>query len=97
MGQGRLDEAKVIFKPLLQKRGDVAEIHFNYALLLKQKKQWQGALSSLEQASALRPTMVTAWYHLADTHIRLSNTDEAVKHFKKTLEIDPSFTRAYLG
>jgi cytochrome c-type biogenesis protein CcmH/NrfG len=41
--------------------------------------------------------MALAWYHLAEVSLQLKQVDKALIQYQRTLEIDPSISRAYLG
>jgi tetratricopeptide (TPR) repeat protein len=47
------------------------------------------ALKELQKARLLEENDPTVWEHLGDTWLKLGNMDEASKHWKKALELDP--------
>ncbi len=55
------------------------------------------ALTDLEQAIALRPNQVAAWYYRGLALESLDRRSDAEAAYQRTLEIDPRFTRAYLA
>jgi Flp pilus assembly protein TadD len=51
------------------------------------------ALNELQKARAFFGDDSTVWEHLGDTWLKLGNMDEASKHWKKALELDPESQR----
>ncbi|MCC7300305.1 MAG: tetratricopeptide repeat protein [Verrucomicrobia bacterium] len=51
------------------------------------------ALTELQKAKSIVQNDSTVWEHLGDTYLKLNNRDEASKHWKKALELDPDSQR----
>jgi tetratricopeptide (TPR) repeat protein len=51
------------------------------------------ALKELKKASLVTEDDSTVWEHLGDTYLKLGNLDEASKHWKKALDLDPESQR----
>lgn len=51
------------------------------------------ALKELQKASMATEDDSTVWEHLGDTYLKLGNLDEASKHWKKALTLDPESQR----
>lgn len=97
MGQGLKAQAQAIFKPLIEKRPDIAEIQFNYALLLRSIGEDDQALIHIENAIGLRQSFTLAWLYRAQIVQKQRKFALAVKYYQKALAIDPLLSRGYLG
>ncbi|MCC7300202.1 MAG: tetratricopeptide repeat protein, partial [Verrucomicrobia bacterium] len=51
------------------------------------------ALAELQKAKSIVQNDSTVWEHLGDTYLKLNDRDEASKHWKKALELDPESQR----
>ncbi len=51
------------------------------------------ALKELQKASVFVADDPSVWEHLGDTYLKLGNRDEASRHWKKALELDPESHR----
>ncbi|WP_111976855.1 tetratricopeptide repeat protein [Algibacillus agarilyticus] len=96
IGLNKLDEAMAIFEPLVAQQPKVAEIQFNFALLLYAKQNYHLAKDYLAKTLKLRDTMPQAWFYQGLVNIHLNNKQAAINDFISVLAIDPSYTRAYL-
>ncbi len=76
---------------------ELPEAHYNLAVLLKAQGELEKAESHLLWALALRPNMSVAWHYLGLVAEQDGRHAEARAHFRRALEIDPGFGRAYLG
>jgi tetratricopeptide (TPR) repeat protein len=55
--------------------------------------RYDAALNELKKASVFVGDDPSVWEHLGDTYLKLGNLDEASKHWKKALELDPGSKR----
>ncbi len=55
--------------------------------------RYAAALNELQKASAFVGEDPAVWEHLGDTYLKLGNLDEAFKHWKKALELEPDSQR----
>lgn len=57
-----------------------------------QQGRYAEALTELLKAQSAIQNDAEVWEHLGDTYLKLGNLDEASKHWKKALELDPDST-----
>lgn len=55
--------------------------------------RYAAALNELQKAGAVVGDDPSVWEHLGDTYLKLGNLDEASRHWKKALELEPSSQR----
>jgi Flp pilus assembly protein TadD len=68
---------------------------YDSAVDLKDKGDREGAISRLEDAIALDPKFTIAHGMLAKLFADLAQTDEAIAHAKKVVELEPDDTFSY--
>lgn len=89
------DTAESAFKRALELNPDYALTHHYYALHLLARRRFDDALSHMLQAQRLDPlsliinTCVGVAYYFRRDH------DAAIRHYQKTLEMDPNFVLAH--
>lgn len=70
------------------------ETQYNLGLRLEARGEAAEAATWFERALAGRPNQVLAWLHLGAVR---GNTDGAITAYRRALEIDPTFARAYVA
>jgi tetratricopeptide (TPR) repeat protein len=55
------------------------------------------AVSAYKEAVRVAPKMASAHQNLANVYVDMGNFQQAIMHYKKALEIDPTFERAQRG
>jgi Tfp pilus assembly protein PilF len=68
---------------------------YDQAVDLKDKGDREGAVSRLEDAIAIDPKFTIAHGMLAKLFADLAQTDEAIAHAKKVVELEPDDTFSY--
>lgn len=96
-GQGKLDEAIDLTRRALAQGSERVEGEYNLGRLLTAKGNTQEAQAHLGAAVAARPTLFAGWFHLGEIWAAEGRLREAADCYRRTLEIDPTFTNAYLG
>jgi tetratricopeptide (TPR) repeat protein len=74
---------------------DNAAIRLNIALAYKDKESFSLAIDSLEKAIALKPKFPQAHFEIALLYLKEKNVDEAIKHFKSVIIMEPNGKRAH--
>jgi Flp pilus assembly protein TadD len=97
LARQELDAADVEFQKVLKATPQGPEVNYNYGLLLIGKDNYAEAITYLETAVKARHNMILAWYYLGYCHGKLGNLNEAFVSYRKTLQIEPTHTRAYIG
>jgi tetratricopeptide (TPR) repeat protein len=89
----KFNEAIAEWKTAVQVR-DNAAIRLNIALAYKDKESFSLAINSLEKAIALKPKFPQAHFEIALLYLKEKNLDEAKKHFKSVIIMEPNGKRA---
>jgi len=82
-GEGKLEEAAVVFQELLTKYPDIAEVHYNLGLLRVRQESWSAAIESLEKAVELQPEHGAAALALAGAYEQSGRGDEAAARIER--------------
>ena len=85
---GRLDEAEQQYRVCLELNPDIAEMHYNYGILLRARGQPEQAIVAFERALDINPSYADADSNLAVLLAGLDQGSRATTHLRKTLEID---------
>jgi tetratricopeptide (TPR) repeat protein len=65
--------------------------------VLRAQGKWDEAVTTLTRSTALDPRGRTAAYRLAETHLWMRNYPEALRHFDRSISLEPEIVDAYLG
>ncbi len=68
---------------------------YDEAVDLKDKEDHAGAIAKLEEAVALDPAFAIGHGLLAKLYVDLAETDKAIWHAKKVVELEPDDTFSY--
>jgi tetratricopeptide (TPR) repeat protein len=92
---GRLDDAIAQWQETIRLRPELPEPYVQLSSAYEDKGQVAEAHAILEQAIQVDQGNFLAHYNLANLHAKQTRIDEAVDHYKKTIEISPAFVDAY--
>jgi predicted CXXCH cytochrome family protein len=95
--QGKIDEAIGLTRRALAQGSDRVEGEYNLGRLLAAKDLHDEAGEHLARAVADRPNLVAGWFHLGEVRAVQGRLRDAVACYRRALEIDPTYTNAYLG
>jgi tetratricopeptide (TPR) repeat protein len=100
--QGKWDQAEKDYRKILGENPRYPGIHFRLARLLLSKPNpppnfQEQAKKELQQELEIDPANAGAEYVLGELARQAGDLDEAIKHFTKATQFDPSFGDAYLG
>jgi protein O-GlcNAc transferase len=87
----RFDEAERALKTALEKKPDLALAHFDLGLAYEGKGEIVKAIESYDRELVNNPKAYRAAFNAAKLLQRVGRTQEAIAHYRKTVEIDPSF------
>lgn len=93
-GQGQYKEALTSFRKLISLDPNIAEAHFNLALLLTRLDKIKDAIFCYRKALRLKPDMTAAHFNLGTLFQTQGLLKEAVKHYRKTIELEPAYYEA---
>jgi predicted Zn-dependent protease len=68
---------------------------YDEAVDLKEKGDREGAITKLEEAVALDPLFAIGHGMLAKLYVDLAQSDKAIEHAKKVVELEPDDTFSY--
>jgi tetratricopeptide (TPR) repeat protein len=100
--QGKWDQAEKDYRKILDENPRYPGIHFRLARLLLSRPNpgpdfQDEAKKQLQQELAIDPTNAGAEYVLGELARQGQDFAEAVRHFTKATQLNPSFGDAYLG
>ena len=92
--EGKLDEAKNLYREILKTQPQNILIHNNLGVILDKSKQYDQAETSYRKALDLKSDYVDAHYNLGKTLSSLTRFDEAEASYRKAIELKPDYTLA---
>jgi len=91
----KIEDAKDIIQKIDAKDSQDARIHYEIAMLCTELGLDSVAFKELLTALRIEPDNTIYTYNLALLYIKKKRFDEAVRFLQKTIEIDPTFSKAY--
>lgn len=78
---------------------ELADAAYNKGAALQQKKKWEAAISWYEKAVKYNSKFAQAYNNMAYCYRQDGEYEDAIKHYKRALHIDPDLmeAREYLG
>jgi tetratricopeptide (TPR) repeat protein len=95
--QGAYDQALTMFRRSVELRPDYDESRINLANEYLRRGEFNRARTELESAIEINPASPQARYLLGRAHQGLRNTDEALRHYRETLDRFPGFSPARIS
>ena len=100
--QGKWDQAEKDYGEILKKNPRYPGVHFRMARLLLSKPNpapdfQDQAKKELQQELEIDPANAGAEYVLGELSREMQDLPEAIQHFKKATQLNPTFGDAYLG
>lgn len=86
---GRLAEAAQAYQQLLLQNPTLAELHFNYACVLRAKNDVPGALAAFDRAAKLKPGWVAPWIQQGILLFVLGQLEGAQVVFERAVAQEP--------
>jgi tetratricopeptide (TPR) repeat protein len=71
-----------------------ATVYLKLGNLYARQEQWQKAIDSYRQATAIKPDLLVAYRHLAKISTRLGNDNQAADYLYQALQLKPKFATA---
>ena len=92
---GRLGEAEVLYRQVLQVQPDNADALHLLGVLAHQAGNHEAAIELINRAIAINPTVAVFHNNCGEAYRALGKLDEALVCYKKTLALDPGFVDAH--
>ncbi len=93
--KGKLSEALVVNKKVLEIDPKDPEGNYNIGNTLKELNKLKEALSYYKKAIELNSNYFEAFNNLGVTYKELGNLDNAIIYYKKAIELNPNYAEAY--
>ena len=93
--EGKLEEAMVIYKKILEIKPNLAEAHNNLGIILQQLNRNDEAEKSFKKALEIRPNFADAHNNLGIVFHLMKKLDEAKESFNKAVELKHDYFVAY--
>lgn len=94
-GQGKLREAVISFRKMLNLDSGIAEVHFNLGAINTQLKDNKAAIGSYRKALQLKPDLTVAHFNLGTLLQQQGLFHEAGKHYQQAVAQQPGFYEAW--
>jgi Flp pilus assembly protein TadD len=94
---GQLDQAEAAYKEILAKDPSIPEVHYNLALLYRQKKDVPSAEAAFLKAIELRPGYAAAYLELSRTYQASGQMAKAVELLTKVAADNPGDAKLQFG
>lgn len=91
-----LDQAEMEFRKAWEMSPDLAEIHYNLALIYEAKNEPSKAINEYKKEIELYPAAYQAHFNLAQLYGKLGNLREGIEHYKQAIEHNNNFANGYL-
>jgi tetratricopeptide (TPR) repeat protein len=95
--EGKCAEALPLFKKAIEAKPTLAAAHYELGWCHNEMQQYEEALPVLEKALKLDPTNFRIIYESGFAQYKLGKTDEALVNFNRVLQMNTSFTKAYIA
>jgi protein O-GlcNAc transferase len=89
LASGRPEEAETLYRDLLTRNGEAAELWNNLGQTLAGMKRFDGSLAAMHRALALRPDYAKPWASLGSTAYNDNRLGDAVRLWGRSLATDP--------
>ncbi len=93
-GDGATSEQKLlaaaaIYKDLIEKVPDIAEIHYNYGIVLKKQQKWEEAAAEYVKAAEMKPEMIEAYAGAAEAYQKANQVGRTEEMLAKAVTDHP--------
>lgn len=85
-------ELAVVQRAAAMPGNDAATVHFHYANNLKDRGDYDAAISAYQTVLSLKPAFNDAWFNLGATFEKAGRYDEALRSYEKEAQVDKTET-----
>jgi len=93
--QDRVDESFMNLLKALKLDPNYDDAHYNLAIILAERGQYEDAVRHYRKAVEIKPTYVKAHNNLGAAYLVLDKANLAAEHFHIALRLNPNFAQAY--
>jgi tetratricopeptide (TPR) repeat protein len=91
---GNLDEALELARRAVAASPEVPHFHDTLGRVYRARGDRVAAIASLEKATSLPPPQADIWYHLGQLYDEDGREAQAIKSYRRALEVDAGFADA---
>jgi len=95
MGRGDLQEAKKLFKSVLERHPQDLNSLVNLGWIAQRERKWEDAEAYLKRAQNLAPDNAPVWLALGIVYLEQNRVDFAVAAFSQVVALEPGNARAH--
>ncbi|QXE90347.1 tetratricopeptide repeat protein [Geomonas subterranea] len=95
--QGDTDGAVTLYRALLARLPECAEVYNNLGLALQDQGLWAEAEASYRRAMELKPQLADAYNNLGTLLVGRAEHDDAEPLFRRAVALDPAYLPAYVN
>ena len=95
--EGRLGDAAAVFDGILEESPECADAWDALGTIAIARKEHDRAFEFVSKALALEPDSPFVHQHLAVIYGRLGRFDDAVRHYRNVIRLDPGYAEAYFN
>ena len=95
--EGKCAEALPLFKKVIDAKPTLAAAYYELGWCYNEMQQYEQALPVLENALKLDPTNFRIIYESGFAQYKLGKTEVALQQFNRVLQMNASFTKAYIA
>ncbi|RXK58756.1 tetratricopeptide repeat protein [Lacibacter luteus] len=95
--EGKCTEALPLFKKAIETKPTLAAAHYELGWCYNEMQQYEQALPVLETALKLDPANFRIIYESGFAQYKLGKTEVALQNFNRVLQMNGSFTKAYIA
>jgi tetratricopeptide (TPR) repeat protein len=88
-------EAAAAYRRVLALRPDIAEVHNNLGVILKNQGRLDQAVAEYQQALALKPDFVEAYNNLGNVLREQGKLDQAAARYQQAIALKPDYAEAH--
>ena len=92
--QGRTEDALKEFEIATKNAGSNGYFFHHLGIIQYQQGQYRKAIQEFKKALSKKKDLADAMYYLGECYLALHDKVEAIRHYERTLEIDPNYLSA---
>jgi len=94
---GRVGDAEIIYREILKRRPDLAEVWHLLGMLAGQIGRADAALALIQRSIQLQPDSAGAYSNLGNVFKDMGKLDEAIASYEKAVHLKPDFAQGHVN